>query len=206
MQRLSCLLGASAIVLCSSTAGAQQPNEGARAAAQQANVQPAGQRAQSEAERTARRFRMGLQGGVGLDPEILDVAAHMTVGPVFNPNVDFRPAVELGVGEITTLFAINLDVLYRFRGALREEDWTPYVGAGPTFGLSHRTFETDELDHLNLPPSVVLDDRNRFDFGDTDFNGGMNFVVGMQRERMFFEMKATAWGVSVIRLLAGVTF
>ena len=149
---------------------------------------------------------MGVQGGVGLDPEILDVGAHATFGPLFNPNVEFRPGVELGVGEITTLFAINLDVLYSFTGSLRDDEWTPYAGAGPTFGLSHRTFETDELDHLNLPPNVILDDRGRFDFGDTDFNGGMNFIVGMKRERMFFEMKATAWGVANVRLLAGVTF
>ena len=47
------------------------------------------------------------------------------------------------------------------------------------------------------------DDPNRFDFSDTDFNGGMNFIVGMRkRSGVFFEMRATAWGVSNIRLLA----
>ena len=35
----------------------------------------------------------------------------------------------------------------------------------------------------------------------------MNFIVGMRKQNgMFFEMKATAWGVSNIRLLAGFNF
>ena len=44
-------------------------------------------------------------------------------------------------------------------------------------------------------------------FSDTDFNGGVNFIVGMRRQNgAFFEMRATAWGVSNIRLLAGFNF
>ena len=36
---------------------------------------------------------------------------------------------------------------------------------------------------------------------------GMNFIVGMRkRSGVFFEMRATAWGVSNIRLLAGFSF
>jgi hypothetical protein len=53
----------------------------------------------------------------------------------------------------------------------------PYVGAGPTFGLSHRGFETDDVDKVNGVDDE--DSPNRFDFSDTDFNGGMNFIVGM---------------------------
>jgi len=35
----------------------------------------------------------------------------------------------------------------------------------------------------------------------------MNFIVGMRKTRgAFFEMRATAWGVSNIRLLAGFNF
>jgi len=37
--------------------------------------------------------------------------------------------------------------------------------------------------------------------------GGMNFIVGTRkRSGAFFEMKATAWGVSNVRLLAGFNF
>jgi hypothetical protein len=52
-----------------------------------------------------------------------------------------------------------------------------------------------------------LEDRNRFDFSDTDFHGGMNFIAGARNQSgVFFEMKATAYGVSNIRFLAGFNF
>ena len=71
------------------------------------------------------------------------------------------------------------------------------MGAGPNFALSHRGFESDESD----------DGRNRFDFSDTDFEGGFNFIAGARnRNGMFLEMKATAYGVSNVRLLAGFNF
>jgi hypothetical protein len=196
-------------------AGAQQPAApptGTVFAAQQ-NVPPAGQQAAADVERAAKRFRVGVQGGVGLDPEILDVGAHAAFGPIFHPNLEFRPGVEIGVGELTTLFGINLDVLYTVPGFTRDTRWLPYIGVGPNFSLSHRGFETEEGDHVSTTSAgttgatVDLDDRNRFDFSDTDFNGGMNFIVGMRKQSgMFFEMKATAWGVSNIRLLAGFNF
>jgi hypothetical protein len=187
-------------------------DEGA-AAAEPQNVPPAVQRAEAEIERTARRFRLGIQGGAGIDPEILDFGVHAQIGPIFSRNVTFRPVFEIGAGEVTTMLGINLDVIYAlpgFDGDSRTEErrWVPYVGAGPTFGLSHQGFETDDVDNVNAPGVVVVDDdRNRFDFSDTDFNGGLNFIVGMRRPSgAFFEMKTTAWGVSNIRLLAGFNF
>jgi hypothetical protein len=77
--------------------------------------------------------------------------------------------------------------------------------------LSHQGFETDDLEKVNMDGVTIVDnrtvDRNRFGFSDTDFNTGLNFIVGMTRQNgAFFEMKATAWGVSSIRLLAGFNF
>jgi hypothetical protein len=151
-------------------------------------------------QREARRFGVGVQGGVGIDPELIDFGVHGTFGGVVKPNLSFRPALEVGAGEVTTFLGINLDFLYALPGNRTEEGWVPYVGAGPTFGLSHRGFaiDDDDIDGVDEP--------SRFDFSDTDFNGGMNFIVGMRRNRMFFEMKATAWGVSNIRLVAGYNF
>lgn len=170
--------------------------------------QPAG----AGVERTARKFRVGLQGGVGLDPEIIDFGAHLNIGPFVRPSLTFRPGLEIGAGEITTLLNINLDVLYAFPGFTEETRWIPYAGAGPAFGLSHRGFGTDEVTHVSTGSSTgtttaTTTTQNRFDFSDTDFNGGMNFIVGMRKQNgVFFEMKATAWGVSNIRLLAGFNF
>jgi hypothetical protein len=105
------------------------------------------------------------------------------------------------------MFGINVDILYTIPGFTRETRWLPYVGAGPNFALSHRGFETDESEHVDIDGAIVDEDGGRFDFGDTDFSGGMNFIVGMRQARgTFFEMKATAWGVSNVRLLAGFNF
>jgi hypothetical protein len=203
------LLAVSVIVCIPGATYAQQPSpqQNRDVAPAQDNVPPAAQRAADDIERNARRFAFGVQGGVGLDPEILDVGVHAAFGPIFSPNLTFRPVFEIGLGEITTLLGINLDVLYTLGGYTRDTQWIPYIGGGPNFGLSHRGFETEEGDNVDGPDDDDDDDGSRFDFGDTDFNGGMNFIVGMRKQSgMFFEMKATAWGVSNIRLLAGFNF
>ena len=174
----------------------------------QQNVPPAARQAEADVESAVDRFGIGVQGGIGLDPEIINFGAHGTFGPIFRPTLQFRPGVEFGLGELTTLFGVNLDFLYSIPGFTRETRWVPYVGAGPNFSLSHRGFETDDGDNVDIDGIPDdLEDRARFDFSDTDFNGGMNFIVGMRRQTgMFFEMKATAWGVSNVRLLAGFNF
>jgi hypothetical protein len=197
------------VALVAATAHAQQLDGSqhspfgvqARLGSAQQGQQVAGQQVADDARATARRWGVGVFGGVGIDPEIIDVGAHGTIGPIFNPNFSFRPGIEIGAGEITTFLGLNFDVVYSFPGSGTNE-WFPYIGAGPTFGLSHRGFGTDDTDNVD---SDV--DRNRFDFSDTDFNGGMNFVVGMRKPSgVFFEMKATAWGVSNIRLVGGFNF
>ncbi len=141
-----------------------------------------------------KRLGIGVQGGVGLDPELIDFGAHGTFGPIFRRQIAFRPGIEFGVGEVTTLLGINLDVLYAFSDAADQMRWVPYVGAGPNFTLSHQGFEADT-------------DKSRFNFSDTDFTGGFNFIAGArQRNGFFFELNATAYGVSNVRLLAGYDF
>ncbi len=172
----------------------------AGAALQQQNVPAEVRQVEGDVERAVRRFRIGVEGGVGLDPELLMFGAHGAFGPLFVPGIDFRPGIEFGLGELTTLFGINLDVLYSLPGATRQTRWVPYIGAGPNFALSHRGFEGEE--DLNGDGT-----RSRFDFGDTDFNGGFNFIAGARTQGgMFIEMKATAYGVSNIRFLVGYNF
>ena len=94
---------------------------------------------------------------------------------------------------------VNLDVTWMLPGATRTTQWAPYVGAGPNFALSHRGIDT-----TNDPEA---DEGSRFDFSDTDFKTGFNFIAGARsRNGVFFEMKATAYGVSTIRLLGGFNF
>ena len=181
-------------------------------AQQQPNTPPPAQRAQSEVTRTARRFNLGVQGGAGLDPELVDVGVHGQFGPIFTENFAFRPVFEVGAGELTTMLGINLDVLYTFGASGRDTRWTPYVGAGPQFGLSHMGFETDDLSNIDVDGVTIVDNRtdntpNRFDLGHTYYTGGMNSIVAINiKPGAYFEMKATAWGVSTIRLLAGFNF
>ena len=198
-------------VIAAADQSQQDPPDQLAQAQQPPNTPPAAQRAEAEVSRTARRFDLGVQGGAGLDPELVDVGVHAMFGPIFTNSLTFRPGFEIGAGELTTLFGINLDVLYTFPGFNSTTRWMPYVGAGPQFGLSHQGFETDDLSNVDIEGVTLVDnrtsDRSRFDFGDTDFNSGMNFIVGMKRQNgAFFEMKATAWGVSTIRLLAGFNF
>jgi hypothetical protein len=162
----------------------------------QQNVPPKAQDAEDSVERAVRRFGIGVEGGVGLDPELIDFGAHATFGPIFKRNVQFRPGIEFGVGEVTTTFGVNLDVLYTFPGATRQTRWAPYVGVGPNFGLSHRGFD-----------SATVAQANRFNFSDTSFDAGLNFIAGARaRSGLFLEMRATAYGVSNVRLLAGFNF
>jgi hypothetical protein len=178
------------------------PNGGlsAQIFAQQTNVPQVVQQAQDDVERAARRFRLGVDAGVGLDPELIMFGAHGAFAPIFHPSVEFRPGIEFGLGEITTMMGINLDVVYMLPGAARGTRWTPYIGAGPNFALSHRGFDSDDDDDDD-------DEGNRFDFSDTDFVSGFNFFAGARTANgMFLEFKSTAYGVSNVRLLVGFNF
>jgi len=196
---------ASLDVRSSSTTGLQQNNT----TAQQQNNLPADIRqAEDAVERTVRRFGGGVEGGVGLDPESILLGVHGALAPIFRRGVEFRPGIEIGVGEVTTLFGINLDVLYTLPGASRAAAWRPYIGAGPNFALSHRGFAVDstDIDHVDGVEKSALN-RSRFDFSDTDFEGGVNLIAGARRRNgMFLEMKATAYGVSNVRLMLGFNF
>jgi hypothetical protein len=187
-------------------------------AAAQNNVPAPAQNAANTTESFVERYGIGVEGGVGLDPELIMFGGHGTFGPIFTPSLQFRPGIEFGVGEVTTTFGINLDVLYRFPGAAGTTRWAPYIGAGPNFSLSHRGFETTETDKVTTEGTTTTtttgtattttsDSRNRFNFSDTDFDSGFNFIAGARnRNGVFVEMKATAYGVTNIRLLAGFNF
>ena len=173
-------------------------------AVQQSNVPQEARQIEDDVEDAVRRFRIGVSGGAGLDPELIVVGAHGSFGPLFRRGIEFRPGVELGIGELTTMLGIDLNVLYTFP-ATAQTRWRPYIGGGPNFALSHRGFETDDLD--NVDGVDVDEDRNRFDFSDTDFESGFNLIAGARTRRgLFFELKATAWGVTNVRLLAGFNF
>jgi hypothetical protein len=162
------------------------------------NVPPEVQRLETQVERAARRYRLGVQVGAALDPELISLDAFTTFAPVISRNLAFRPNVELAFGELTTLFGIHLDGIYMLPGFTRSTRWAPYVGGGPEFEFGHKSLEATQVDGETI---------RRFDFSDWTWNNGVNFIVGARSPNgVHFEMKSTAWGAANIRLLGGFEF
>jgi hypothetical protein len=156
-------------------------------------VPPVARQAEANVERNVRRYHVGFRGGATLDPELLSVGAHANFGPFFNRHVSFRPGVELGFGEVTTLFGVNLDGIYHVPNTTQGR-WSPYVGAGPNLSVRHLSFQGEQ-------------DGTRFDFGNFDWQAGFNFLAGFEsRSGTFVELNATAHSSPHVRLLIGFNF
>jgi len=143
------------------------------------------------------RATYGVRGGIGLDPELIYLGAQAQVGPIFR-NLWFRPNFEAGFGELTTLVAANFEVVYflpilaRSAGATRQDVWSVYLGGGPVAQLSHRNLEEEEV---------------QIDFGDWDYETGLNIVFGVSRRSgLFTEVKAGAYGSPSLRVIVGYNF
>ena len=148
-------------------------------------------------ERQAKRFRLGIRGGVGLDPEVVMIGAHTQLGPFFNPDLFFRPNAEFAWGEVTSLFALNLEAIYRLPVSSREGRWSAYAGGGPAFSFMHQDF--------NRP----LGNGEDFDFGDFEYSTGLNILGGIQyRSGMFLELKASVYAepAPTLRMIVGYQF
>lgn len=147
-------------------------------------------------ERSARRYQLGLDAGVGLDPEIVILGATVQLGPIFNPDIYFRPGVEFGFGEVTTLAALNAEVLYRLPISARNGRWTTYVGIGPGFNFTHQSFEQGS-------------GSSRIDFGQFHSDTALNIIGGIQhRTGLFTEIKTSVYSQSAptLRLIIGYHF
>ena len=167
-----------------------------RAAAASAEpVPPEVRRLERQIERQVRRFRAGVRAGAGLDPEILTAGVHATLGPFFHPDVWFRPNAEFGFGEVTTLFALNFEAIYRLPVTERQSRWTVYVGGGPGLNFIDRDFEAAESGQRDV------------NFDDFDFDGSLNLLAGLEsRSGMFLELKTAAFSRPHVRLLIGYSF
>jgi len=204
-----CLLDlcvAALLSLAASPTFAQQPDGLAPSnlvvAARQDQAAPppaAVQKAETAVKGAVRRFRIGFQGGVTFAPELIDLGIHARFGPVFTEKVEVRPGLEFGFGEVTTMFAVNVDVLYTLGDATQKRRWVPYVGAGPTFALSHRAVDTTS--------DPEADVSSRFDFSDSEYQTGVNIIAGVREKNgMSLEAKATINGVQIVTLLIGFSF
>jgi hypothetical protein len=147
-------------------------------------------------ERAARRFQVGVRGGVALDPELVLIGVQSQIGPFFNSNVFLRPNVEFAYGEVTALFGLNLEAVYRLPINTRQGRWSAYVGGGPGFNLIHQSFDSN------------TGERN-IDFDDFRSDTGLNILGGIQfRRGTFVELKTTVYSTPAptLRLLFGYNF
>lgn len=71
----------------------------------------------------------GVRAGASAEPDQFYFGVHADTPPIVE-RLSFRPNVELGVGDDTTLLAVNLELVYRIR-LERSSEWRALVGAGP---------------------------------------------------------------------------
>jgi hypothetical protein len=161
------------------------------AGSEAAPVPPAVQEAESSIAREARRWRLGVRGGVALNPELIFFGVHSQMGPIFTSRLFFRPNAEFAWGEVTDLIALNLEAVYRLSSPVRGK-WYPYVGGGPALTFIHQNFQMGR----------------DVDFGNFDFDAGFNILGGMQRGSMFVESKTSLYArqAPVLRLMVGYNF
>src|SRR6185503_5909698 len=138
-------------------------------------------RIETEIERQARRYQVGVRAGMALDPELVLIGVHARVGPFFNHDIYFRPNVEFAFGEVTALFALNPEAIYRLPVSSRQGRWSAYVGVGPGFTFLHQNFERTT-------------GQSRIDFGDFHSDVGLNILGGLRyRSGMFLELKTSVY-------------
>jgi hypothetical protein len=159
-------------------------------------IPPTVRELERDIERGAKRYGVGVRAGAALDPELILVGVHANLGTVFTRNISFRPNVEFAFGEVTNLFAINLEALYRLPISPRAGRWSAYLGAGPGFGFSDQNFER-----------AARGESRDIDFDDFDFNAGFNILSGVQfRSGMFVEAKTSVYSSPHFRMIVGYNF
>lgn len=174
-----------------------QPASGASGSASSPVIPPEVRTLERNIERQTRRFRVGVRAGLALDPELILIGVQSQIGPFFNRNVYFRPNVEFAWGEVTALFALNPEVIYRLPVSSRNSRWTPYFGIGPGFNFLHQNFEQNGVNG------------KRIDFGEFHSDVGLNLIGGLQnRSGMFMELKTSVYSdpSPTLRLVLGYNF
>jgi hypothetical protein len=177
--------------------GATRAGSSSDATGEASRVVPAEvRRAESQIEREAKRFRVGIRAGLGLDPELAMVGVQSQIGPFFSDNIYFRPNVDFGFGEVTAMFGLNLEAIYRLPITSRQARWSAYFGAGPGFNLVHQKFESNS-------------GGKRIDFGDFHSDTGLNILGGVRyRSGTFLELKTSVYSdtTPTLRLMVGYNF
>ncbi|MGE0392441.1 MAG: hypothetical protein AB7I25_01250 [Vicinamibacterales bacterium] len=129
---------------------------------------------------TAQAQQFGVRAGASGGPEQFYFGVHADAGPIAD-RLRFRPNLELGVGDDSTLTAVNLEFVYPVQ-LDKSRDWSVYPGVGPAFNIVNRN-------------------------SNTDLRGGLNFILGLaHRDGFFTELKVGALDSPDVKFGVGYTF
>ena len=127
---------------------------------------------------SAQQLEVGVRAGVSVDPDQFYFGAHAQTEPIID-RLRFRPNVEIGLGDDTTLVGFNVEFAYFFP---TRSPWHLYAGGGPALNVINR------------------DD-------DTRAEGGLNALVGVEHSRgLFFEFKIGAFDSPEFKFGVGYTW
>jgi hypothetical protein len=125
--------------------------------------------------------------GVSLNPDQFHAGFQFQLGPSLKPQ--FRPAVELGLGNGVRLISLGGEVLYHFGG----RHWSPYAGAGPGLNLIDVTDGVGEADGMTakLVAHAVT---------------GLSWIPRRGQHRYFVEGRIGVGDTPRFRLAVGMSF
>jgi len=127
----------------------------------------------------------GVRVGVSGEPAQVFFGGHVETSPVIE-HLTFRPNAEVGVGDDTTLIALNFEFAYWI--PIERKPWRVYFGAGPAANIY----------------SSGDDGRGR---GDSGVTGGFNILIGAQHTKgLFTELKVGAIDSPTIKFTVGYAF
>ena len=126
---------------------------------------------------------VGLVAGISASPTQFYVGGHVLAGQVTR-DLWFRPDLEIGFGDSSTLVGLNGEFAYMLN--IAKSEWTPYVGAGP---------------------ALVIQSIHHNSGHDTHVGPGFNFLGGIRKKKgLFAEVKAGVIDSPAFKLGIGYTF
>jgi hypothetical protein len=126
----------------------------------------------------------GVRGGVSVDPDQVYFGGHYETSALVD-RLHFKPNIEVGLGDDLVTTALNMEFVYKFPS---RSQWLLYAGGGPA--VNFYSWDDDQ-------PGG----------GDTETEGGLNFLFGVENDSgLFFEVKIGAIDSPDVKFGVGWTF
>ena len=127
----------------------------------------------------AQERNFGVRAGVSADPDQFFFGGHYETKPLIK-HLTFKPNVEIGIGDDTTLIALNIEFAYHI--PIEKQPFFLYLGGGPAANI----FANEGDDHVG---------------------GGFNFLVGLQHNKgLFTEFKVGVGDSAGLKFMVGYAF